>query len=205
MKGGSLRLALILSAQPFLVTLTAQDTKPSNADWKWLGENFDQAIDRTMPLQKDIHVVVSYRMHETLQVGEPEYSFVIVQGTTPASLSVHVRTPYADPIGKQLLLLHRRFPHASIAALGKKLKFVDLDLTEQQCPRLKEAVQRLNAIPLSIQLDSTMIIMDPTVHELFIRSNQESVHLSIVDPESPPVRWARETRNVIQACDHSVQ
>jgi len=207
MRNGRLMLGFFLSTLQILpAPLAAQEPTTSNAQWKWLEENFEKALDRAMPLQKDVSVVVSYRLRETLQVGQPEYSFAITQGTASASLSVHVRTAANEPIGKQLLALHRRFPRESLAVLGKKLKFVDSDLTEQQCPALKDAVRKLNTIPIALQFDSTTIILDPTLHELFIRSNEGSILAAIVDPNKALVKWAQETRTVIQMCGNkSVQ
>jgi len=199
-KNKALLFSLLLLLVTFSVSLPAQELVPTDHDWKWLSGNFGAAFDHAMPLQKTKDVVVSYRLRETLQIGQPEYSFTIIQGMTPASLSVHVRTPQKDPVGKQLLILRRRFPLESIAALGKKLRFVDWELTEQQCPELKDAVQRLRATPVSFQLDNTIMVTDPTVHELFIDSSRGSVLATLVDPDSAPVKWALETRKMIQAC-----
>jgi hypothetical protein len=172
----------------------------SDADWKWLRDNFGFVLDDTMAIQKDVRVLISYRRSESLQVGELEYSFAIADQAKPDSLVVHVRTPDGDPLGAQMLALHKRFPREPISTLEKKLKFKNWDFPQQQCPALKEAVAKFSKLSIPLQLKETTVFLDPTVHEFRARAASSTINATIVDYQSPLVLWAHETRTAMKAC-----
>lgn len=192
---------VILIVASALSSPTVQVANPSEADWTWLNENFHSTLDHSLPLKKDAGVLVSYRSYETLQVGDSEYSLSISErpGTYKANLAAHVRVPEGKPIGGQLLAFHHDSPKSSVAEAEENLKFQDWDLTEEQCPALRTAVQKLAKVRFGISYSET-IYMDPTVHEFHLDSSSTSADLTIVDFEHPLVQWALDTRRSIQTC-----
>lgn len=190
----------LLIAASVLSSSAFQVVTPSEADWKWLSENFQSVLARVFALQKDNEVFVSYRSYESLQVGNPEYSFSISErgGEGKVNLFARIRMPDGEPIGRQLLAFHREFPGRPIEEAEKKLKFKDWELTEQQCPALRIAVQKLSLARFGWEFDK--IIMDPTVHEFYVHSYTGNLVATIFDDENPLVRWALETRSALETC-----
>src|SRR5216684_3806721 len=96
--------SLLLIAASVLSSTAFQVVTPSEADWKWLSENFQSVLARVFALQKGNDVFVSYRSYESLQVGNPEYSFSISErgGEGKVNLFAHIRMPDGEPIGRQL-------------------------------------------------------------------------------------------------------
>ena len=191
-------LALIASAE--LSSPTVSVANQSEADGTWLSENFRRVLDHTFALEKSHGVLVSYRSYESLQVGDPEYSFSISErpGKHLANLAAHVRVSEGKPIGGQLLAFHKVFPTKPIDEAEKKLKFKDWEFTDEQCPALRIAIQKLAQAPLGWEFDK--IIMDPTVHEFYVHSYTGILDAAIYDDANPLVRWALDTRNSLQAC-----
>ena len=93
---------------------------------------------------------------------------------------------------------HKEFPAKPIDEAETKLKFKDWELTERQCPALRIAIQKLAQARLGWEFDT--IIMDPTVHELYVHSYTGDLDAAIFDDANPLVRWALETRNSMKAC-----
>jgi hypothetical protein len=85
-----------------------------------------------------------------------------------------------------------------IGAAEKSVNFKDWFLTEQQCPSLAAAIQKLEQIRFG--LPTSKIVLDPTVHEFNLSSAGGNVHAVLVDIENPLVQWGLETRRAIQAC-----
>ena len=191
-------LALIASAE--LPSPTVSVANQSEADWTWLSENFHSVLDHTFALEKGDGVLASYRSYESLQVGDPEYSFSISErpGKYLANLAAHVRVSEGRPIGGQLLAFHKEFPTKPIDEAEKKLKFKDWEFTEPQCPAIRIAIQKLAQARLGWEFDK--IIMDPTVHEFYVHSYTGNLDAAIYDDGNPLVRWALDTRNSLQAC-----
>src|SRR5438876_5466833 len=161
---------VLLNAAAVLSSSPAQVATASEADWKWLNENFHSVLDHMFALEKGNDVLVSYRSYESLQVGEPEYSFSISERGAGGKVNVvaHVRMPDGRPLGQQLLAFHKEFPGKPIKETEKNLKFKDWELTEQQCPALRIAIQKLTQARLGWEFDK--IIVDPTVHEFYVHS-----------------------------------
>jgi hypothetical protein len=190
----------VLIAALELDSYPSQNTTWSEAEWKWLGENFHSALDHMLPLEKGSNILVSYRSYETLQVGAPEYSFSISERPRDGNtrLSVHVRIPDGQPIGHQLLRFHREHPMSSINVAEKTLNFKDWVLNEQQCPSLRNAVQKLEQLRFGMPSDK--IYLDPTLHEFHLSSSTGTVDALLVEVENPLVQWGIETRREIQVC-----
>jgi hypothetical protein len=176
-------------------------TAAIEADWAWLSENFRNALDHSLPLEKGSSVLVSYRSYERLQVGEPEYSVSISErpGRSHANVAAHVRVPEGKPIGGQLLAFHHDSPEGSVAEAEKNLKFKDWDLSDEECPGLRTMVQKLSKVRFEFSWPDKIFI-DPRVHEFHFDSYSTSADFSIDDPGHPLVQWAFETRHAIQAC-----
>jgi hypothetical protein len=192
---------IVFSVASPLPSSRGQVPNPSEADWAWLSENFRNALDHSIPLEKGTGVLISCRSYESLQVGEPEYSLSISErpGRPNANLFAHVRIPEGKPIGGQLLAFHHESPEGSVAEAEKNLKFKDWDLTDEQCPALRTAVQKLTKVRFEFSWPDKIFI-DPRVHEFHFDSYSTSADFSIDDPGHPLVQWASETRHAIQAC-----
>jgi hypothetical protein len=177
-----------------------QVATPSDADWTWLNENFQRVLDRMFALEKGKDVLISYRSYETLQVGDPEYSFSISERGREgkSNLFARIHVPDGSPIGRQLLAFHKESPTKPIEEAEKELKFRDWELTEKQCPALRIAIQRLAQARLGWKFDT--IIMDPRVHEFSMHSYTGNLDAAIFDDANPLVRWALDTRNSMRAC-----
>jgi hypothetical protein len=178
-----------------------QEPTPSEADWSWLSENFRNALDHSMPLEKGSGVLISYRSYESLQVGEPEYSLSISErpGRPNANLFAHVRTPEGKPIGGQLLAFHHDSPEGSVDQAEKNLKFKDWEASDEQCPALRNVVQKLTKVRFEFSWPDK-IFVDPRVHEFHFDSYSTSADFSIVDPGHPLVQWGLDARRYIQSC-----
>jgi hypothetical protein len=148
-------------------------TAAIEADWAWLTENFRNAFDHSLPLEKGSSVLVSNRSYERLQVGEPEYSVSISERPDDS-------------------------PEGSVAEAEKNLKFKDWDLSDEECPALRTMVQKLSKVRFEFSWPDKIFI-DPRVHEFHFDSYSTSADFSI-DPGHPLVQWAFETRHAIQAC-----
>lgn len=192
-------ILVVLIAFSVLSSPPVQVATPSDADWTWLNENFHNVLDHMFALEKGNDVLVSYRSYETLQVGDPEYSFSISERRREGkgSLFAHIHVPDGQPLGRQLLAFHKEFLAKPIDEAEKKLKFKDWELTERQCPALRIAIQKLAQARLGWEFDT--IIMDPTVHELYVHSYTGDLDAAIFDDANPLVRWALETRNSMKA------
>ena len=179
-----------------LVFLPAVLSPQSDADWTWLNENFHKALDDKLPIQRKCRSCISYRSYETLQVGSIEYSLLI----TPLGKGyvAHIRMPDKLPLGQQLIAKHQQQKDKPVASMENELKFKDWDLTEAQCPAIKSQFAKLQS--LRVSLPSNTITMDPTVHEFHIDDYSGTWDLVTLEEQHPLVKWAMETRHLLEAC-----
>jgi hypothetical protein len=192
----------VFSVASALSSPTVQVVNPSAADWAWLNENFRNALDHSLPLEKGPGVFLSYRSYESLQVGEPEFSLSISErpGRPNANPIAHIRVPEGKPIGGQLLAFHHDTPEGSVAQAEKSLKFKDWEVSNEQCPTLRTLVQKLAEVHFEFT-QSEKVFIDPRVHEFHFDSYSTSADLSITDPGHPLIQWALDARRSIQSCD----
>jgi hypothetical protein len=168
----------------------------SQDDWDWLEQNFNKALDTSLPFQKDRVSCIAYRSHESLQVGDLECSFVITDDGH--KLIAHLRELDTLPIGGQLLKLHRIDPSRSASSIVSDLKFKDWDLTETECPAVKSQYEKFHAIRFNLAPDT--LTMDPKVHEFHVSNYSGTMDLRIVEETNPLVKWALETQHRLKAC-----
>jgi hypothetical protein len=171
----------------------------TDADWAWLSENFHKALDNMLPMQKKCSGCVSYRSYETLQVGDLEYSLLI--RPSGKGYVAHVRMPDGLPLGRQLVVMHQKQPDKTVVTMESDLKFKDWDFTEAQCHAVNSQYEKLQS--LRVPLPSNTITMDPTVHEFHIDDYSGTWDLVVLEESHPLVKWALETRNLLEACGAS--
>lgn len=192
-------------ARPRANSLQLRDEAPSSEEWKWLDKNFWKILDSYLPLEKKPGVVISYRSFESLlQLDSPELSFSISRplGTQNASLTAHLRVPDGHSIVRQLLEAHRTSPKGSINEIKARLRFTDWNIPDDQCPQLRDLLQSLPEVKLGFRTDR--VILDPTVQEFYLNSDDGSVTAKIIDNENPLSKWGVNASATIQTCANRI-
>ncbi len=164
--------------------------------WNWLSTGFREVLNDTLPLPKDCQDCVAYRSYETLQVGDSEFSMVLKN----AGSTAHIKMPDSSPIGRQLLALHQKHPDVAASSFEHELKFKEWEIAEKDCPAAKTQFERFRR--LRIQLPADVITVDPTVHEFQANFLSGKMNFMLTNEENDLVRWARETRRLLEACGH---
>ena len=193
----ALRLILLATAVVTWMSVSCLAQEQTEEAWNWLRTGFRQVLDDTLPLPKDCQDCVGYRSYETLQVGDPEYSMVLKSG----GASAHIKIPDSVPIGRQLLVLHREHPDAAASSLEHKLKFKEWEIAARDCPSTKTQFEKFRR--LRIELSSDSITTDPTVHEFQASFLSGQMDFRVTDEKNSLVRWAIETRRLLEACSRS--
>ncbi|MGA8541378.1 MAG: hypothetical protein WB566_17885 [Terriglobales bacterium] len=177
----------------------------SSADWDWMSNHFDKALDDFFPVDERYGVYVAYRSHRDLHTDIPEYSFVIgpeksdtVSGL-PRYLAAHVREAESASVYDQMMALHRKFPNLSPDDIQKNVHVKTWNLNEMNCPAIKAQFSKLEQVRLAPpQFD--VVILHPLIHEFRIRAGDEDVEVALYNDENPLVQWAIETRHALELC-----
>jgi hypothetical protein len=161
-----------------------------------------------MPLQRAGGVYLIYRANKDYVTSVPEYWFLI--GREPnekgyglhAYLSAHVRVAQPVSIYDQLMAIHREDPAVQDTTnLQKRVKLQASDLTEMNCPAIKDQMDKLKKFPAKLPaVDGDFIIIHPMIHTFYINGADGDVRMSLTDDENPVVKWALETRRALDAC-----
>jgi len=190
----------------FLCT-TERLNPQTQADWDWTNKKFDSVLDASMPMQKDGGLYVSYRANKDFYTSTPEYWFMIgVERTEKQSgsrpyLTAHVRVAQPVSIYDQLMTIHRENPSIQDTVLEKSVGFQSFDLTEMTCPAIKVQIEKLKSLPVQLpDMNLDYIILHPVIHAFYINGTDGDVRLSLTDSRHTLVRWARQTREALDAC-----
>lgn len=188
------RLILLAAAITSCISPPNLAQEQTEEAWNWLGTGFREVLDDMLPLPKACQGCVSYRSYETLQAGDLEYSMVLKSGGDAA----YIKMPDSVPIGRQLLALHRKHPEAAASSFERELKFKEWEITAKDCPATKTQFEKFRR--LRVQLPSDVITLDPTVHEFQANFLSGQMDFRLTNEENDFVRWARETRRLLEAC-----
>lgn len=147
----------------------------SSADWDWMSNHFDKALQALFPIDERYGVYVAYRSHRDLHTDVPEYSFVIgpensdtVSGL-PRYLAAHVREAESASVYDQMMALHRKSPNRSADDIQKDLHVKKWKVTEMNCPAIKAQFSKFQQLRFAPpQFD--VVILHPLIHEFRIRA-----------------------------------
>jgi len=127
-------------------------------------------------------------------------------GDFPAALDWYwLLYPYdiAQPVSiyDQLMTIHRENPSIQDTVLEKSVRFQSFDLTEMTCPAIKVQIEKLKSLPVQLpDMNLDYIILHPVIHAFYINGTDGDVRLSLTDSRHTLVRWARQTREALDAC-----
>jgi hypothetical protein len=170
----------------------------SSADWDWMSNHFDRALQDLFPVDERYGVYVAYRSHRDLYTDVPEYSSDTVSGL-PRYLAAHVREAESASVYDQMMAVHRRFPNRSAEDIQKDVHVKNSKLTELNCPAIKVQFSKLQQLRLAPpQFD--VVILHPLIHEFRIRAGSGDMEVASYDEENPLVLWAKETRHALEVC-----
>ena len=206
-----LAFAFLLGALLFLCGVPSLHSQ-TDADWVWTDKQFGPVLDALMPLKKHGGVFVSYRANRDLVTSTPEYWFTI--GREPKEngnglqsyISAHVRVAQPSSIYDQLTTIHREQPAVQdTTSIQQRMKLQKFDLTEMNCPAIKERLEKLGNLSAKLpEINGNYVILHPMIHAFYISGADGDATLTLVDEKNPLVRWAQDTRRVLDACEKHV-
>lgn len=88
---------------------------------------------------------------------------------------------------------------ATLASLLPAIKVRRLDVTPEQCPAIKERVDALAKVSMTLP-DWNLIVLHPTLHRIVDNMGTERVDATLTGDDNPVVRWATDTMQVIRSC-----
>jgi len=200
-------IACVLGAVIFCYGIRSLNSQ-TEADWNWTNEHFGSVLDTLMPLQSRGGVYVSYRANRDYATSTPEYWFMI--GHEPSGrgyglnpyLSAHSRLAEPASIHDQLMSIHREQPEVQdTTLLQNRIKLRRSDLTEMNCPAIKDQIEKLRILPARLpDINGGTIIIHPMIHTFHISGAEGDASLALTDDKNPLVQWAEETRRALDAC-----
>jgi hypothetical protein len=201
------RWSAILSILLFAVCASSRSFSQTNADWDWVNRHFGEVLDSLMPMQRDKGFYVAYRSHRDFRTEVPEYWFIIGYDSNPGGyglepfLSAHVRAADASSIYDQMMAMHRNDAHEDPASMAKKIWLKKSDFTEEGCPSIKKQIEQLQQLQSKVfKLRSNVIVLHPMNHEFHIQASDGDMNVVIWDDEYPLVKWALQTRRLLESC-----
>jgi len=97
--------------------------------------------------------------------------------------------------------MHRSNEQGDAVSITQKIKLQTWDLTETNCPAIKEEVEKLEELhPKLPKLTADTIVLHPMNHEFHIQAPLGDMSFVLWDEEEPLVKWAPETRRVSINC-----
>ena len=186
------------------LALGTQTPAPTKADWTWLDQHRERALEAFMPVAASARQLVAYRSYRDLYQDEHEAYFAIdvVDGPVarPVRLSATLVVPIAKSIQEQLLELHMSDRQATLESLLPRVNVRRRVIANDRCPALRARVEALFGASFS-SLEPDVIVLHPMMHRIVIANGSEHVDATLIDPENSAVRWAVGTLEAIQACD----
>jgi len=170
-----------------------------------MNEHFGPALERLIPLKRTSGIYVAYRSHRDLYTEVLEYSFLVgrdVKSNAPGLepfLSAHVCQADTVSAYDQMMKMYRQDPDEDASAIESKVKIKKLDLTEKTCPAIQIQFKKFQQIRFGVP-SFDVIVLHPLVHEFRIQSGAGDMDVALYDDDSALVRWALETRSLLEKC-----
>lgn len=195
-------LAFLLATVP--CALNSQDSES-----EWVHDNYGAILDSVMPLKPQAGQYVTFRTYHVLFKERTEYYFRIGNDPKPSGpgldeLSAHARMPENISIHDQLVSLDHSGPSNNPATIASKLTILKFDATAKGCPAIGSQFRAFQNLRLDMPRFD-VIVLDPEVYEFRIQTSEGDMDLSLTNEKSPIVRWALETRRLLESCRVSLQ
>jgi hypothetical protein len=184
----------------------------TEADWTWTNKHFGPLLDALMPLQSSGGLYVTYRANRDYVTSIPEYWFRIgyefnqKRGYGSQNFfSAHVRIASPNSIYDQLMALRRSDPAAQETDNFKaRIKLRSYDFTEMNCPAIKSQMEKFQKLQTKMpEMNGNVITIHPMNHDFYAAGAEGDMTLALTDDEHPVVRWALETRKVLEGCEQT--
>jgi hypothetical protein len=180
----------------------SQSTSPSDADWAWLDEHRNRALEALMPIVPAPGQLVAYRHYRDLYQDVPEAHFMIGIAEGPvgaAKLRAAVTLPTSGSIQQQLLQLHMSNRELALDALLPRVTIRRQAIVEDRCPAIRSRMNALAKAKIGLP-DPNIITLHPTVHHIVIETGGVQIDARLIDSNDSVVRWAGDTLKALQGC-----
>src|SRR5262249_51650807 len=158
------------------------------ADWQWLNENRDAALQTFMPSPQRYETIVTYRsFRDSYQdVKERYFSISYAGGDGPdrSLLKATVVIPTGCSIQQQILELHMRNRRAGIEELLPRVNVRRVLLDEKQCPAIRARVDALSDSTILLP-EQSKFVLHPFLHDFSIEMPMLSLHATLTDEANP--------------------
>jgi hypothetical protein len=176
---------------------------PTAAEVEWLSGKRLGFLDPVLPMRLPIGGIVAYGSYHELGIGYEEAHFVVrysVHGFEPDRLSATVRVPTGRSLQLQLIDLHRTDLNASVERLIDRLAVRRATVDTSSCPALVQRMNALTDIAVTVPDRRLFTVGHSFTHQFTLAIDQFTMQVTVRDQESPLVRWAGETNEVLVAC-----
>jgi hypothetical protein len=170
---------------------------PTDADWEWLKEHREAALEELMPVAGAKQAYVTYRSYRDLYHQTPEQYFS-VRGRLEA-LEALLVTPEGASVQEQLLKLHMVDHEASLADIMGQVQVRRRRVVGSSCAAVKQRLDRLAAMNVRLP-ERDLMVLHPTLHRLLIGFEGGTADLVLVGDDHPLVVWAIETIGELRRC-----
>ena len=161
--------------------------------------NFETVLDKVLPIEQRLGLNIGFRTRRDLYTDTLEYSFLLSFDNPTNTVSIVTREADTISIYDQLAAIRRRSPKATIEDLTQQIKVKERNLTETECPQLKQlffGFEKINFRPPS----SGLIVLHPMIYEIKSSFGGGDMYLTFVEDEQPLVKWALRVKAAANSC-----
>jgi hypothetical protein len=194
---------LIMLSASALPSASSQSPQASIADWQWLGDAWELALEAVMPMKLPVAGLLAYRSHDNLNVGGEAYfvvGYAASSGFDSDRLSATVHVPSGRTIRQQLLDVRMKDRAASFDTALSQVVVRRVTLDVATCPSLLSRMNALKNVVIRVPERGLMSRGHPPVHRVVLREIPFRMDVTLTDPSSPLVRWAIQTHEALLVC-----
>jgi hypothetical protein len=193
-------MKLILIAACVCLFIFSPCSAQTEEDIEWVNKHFRSVMVELLPIEEGTNTYVGFRAHRDLHNNILEYSLMLNLNYPADKVEGVVRVADAVTLYDQLMILHCRSPAEPIENLKKQLKVREFRISEAECPALRAAFRKFSKIPFHAP-DPYLLILHPMVYEFEVSPLSEHMRLVVADGNHPLVKWALNTRRVLDTCE----
>ncbi len=161
--------------------------------------NFEAALDTVLPIEQRLGLNIGFRTHRDLYTDTLEYSFLLSFDYPTNKVTIVIREADTISIHDQLAALRLRSPKATSEDLTQQIKVKERNLTEAECPQLKQLFFSFEKINFRSP-SSDLIVLHPMIYEIKSRFGGGDMNLTFVEEDQPLVKWALRVKAAANSC-----